>query len=453
MGLFGRDADMSWVQRFSADSKYEDWLAAPGTGFLPMDVSGYPVAEWSPELRTAFNEPGINSYASIYRSQYAVYTVVEFLAWQISQINIKTYRRLSDTDREHVSKGAIPDLFASPAPGLTYSRFMHRVIADMSVFGSCYCLMLESPGDVKSIVPVPPINVQPRGGNLLEADQYDVTIGAGPAKPFPSEQVLHFRRYNPTDARAGLSPLEPLRAILREEYESSRYRKKLWTKDARMGGFIVRPPDALPMDDDARKSLRSGLDTFSKGGRNEGSWMVLEEGEDPKPIAFSPRDAEFIEGRKLALETVCRAYNIPVAVLGLSQTATYASQREFHAALYRDTLPPYTRMIEDEFMLKLVPWVTGTTTSDIYLEFNLEEKLRGSFEEQAQMLQQAVGGPYMTRNEARARLNLPKVDDPQADELVITNNMIGTETDVPAPPPVVPQPSVVRLPPPQEGAG
>ncbi|MDX2863445.1 phage portal protein, partial [Streptomyces scabiei] len=60
--------------------------------------------------------------------------------------------------------------------------------------------------------------------------------------------------------------------------------------------------------------------------------------------------------------------------------------------------------------------------SNLYIEANLEAKLRGSFTEQAALLQTAVGAPYMLRSEARAVQNLPHVDG--TDELVTPLNVI-----------------------------
>ncbi|WP_020500125.1 hypothetical protein [Sciscionella marina] len=51
----------------------------------------------------------------------------------------------------------------------------------------------------------------------------------------------------------------------------------------------------------------------------------------------------------------------------------------------------------------------------------METKLRGSFEEQARVLQSSVGAPWLTRNEARARANLPAVAN--GDELVTPLNV------------------------------
>jgi hypothetical protein len=59
----------------------------------------------------------------------------------------------------------------------------------------------------------------------------------------------------------------------------------------------------------------------------------------------------------------------------------------------------------EEIELQLLP-DSRRHQPNVYVEFNLAEKMKGSFEEQATSLQTAVGAPWMTRNEARARQNL-----------------------------------------------
>jgi hypothetical protein len=49
------------------------------------------------------------------------------------------------------------------------------------------------------------------------------------------------------------------------------------------------------------------------------------------------------------------------------------------------------------------------------------EKLGGSFEEQAAAISASVGGPWMTRSEARALNNLPPL--PEVDELLALLNV------------------------------
>src|SRR5690625_5821080 len=57
-----------------------------------------------------------------------------------------------------------------------------------------------------------------------------------------------------------------------------------------------------------------------------------------------------------------------------------------------------------------------------YAEFNIGQKLNGSFEEQAAVMQTLVGAPIMTRNEGRGRFNLPAVEG--GDELIVPLNVI-----------------------------
>ena len=50
-----------------------------------------------------------------------------------------------------------------------------------------------------------------------------------------------------------------------------------------------------------------------------------------------------------------------------------------------------------------------------YTEFNIDEKLQSDFSMQLESLRQSVGVPYMTPNEGRAILNLPRLKNPLAD--------------------------------------
>lgn len=422
-----------WKRRIERkDASFEAWVAQQGTQFLPTNSSGWPIAEVSQNLAMAVSlyDAGPASYAAIYRTQPSVFTVVDFLSRQMSQLGLKVYERVSDTDRQHLSDSPITRLLADPAPGLTYTRLIHRTVADLCIYGNCFWLKLDPPVSVtngrRSVVPLPVEFVTARGGNLVSAETYELTMN-GQRRTFSSEQILHFRSYSPQELRMGVSPLEPLRRIIAEEASSQAWREVFWRKSARMDGILERPETTTPWDEAAMKRFVESWRRFRSGGDREGETPILEDGMTYRPTTFSPKEAEFIEGRKLTLETVARAFHIPLPVLGLTQTATFASQREFHKMLYQDTLGQWTRSLEDEIEAGLVTWFTDDP--DVYVEFNIEEKLRGSFEEQADMLLAAGGGPYLTRNEVRARLNLSRIDDPQADELVITNNMSGTEQD------------------------
>ena len=99
--------------------------------------------------------------------------------------------------------------------------------------------------------------------------------------------------------------------------------------------------------------------------------------------------------------------------------------------LYGETLGPIIRQIEDRLNAFLLPML-GIDDGRVYVEFNVDARLRGSQEEQAAVAAAAVGAPYMTINEYRALQNLPAVEggDALVQPLNVTQN--GSHDPVPA---------------------
>jgi phage portal protein BeeE len=118
-------------------------------------------------------------------------------------------------------------------------------------------------------------------------------------------------------------------------------------------------------------------------------------------------------------------------MIGITEAQGYGSIREQHNVLYQDVLSPWLEMITTELELQLVP--DFGDAEDIYLEFLIASKLQGSFEEQASALNAAVGAPWMSRNEARARQNLPRIDDPAYDQPVTRLDLAEGQQAIAAP--------------------
>jgi len=119
---------------------------------------------------------------------------------------------------------------------------------------------------------------------------------------------------------------------------------------------------------------------------------------------------------RLTDEEVARSYFIPPPMIGILDHATFSNITEQHKMLYQDTLGPWLSMIQDEVALQLIPDFEPVHPDRFYVEFNIREKLTGSFEERAGVMQQAIGGPWLTINEGRAMDNRPPIDG--GDELI-----------------------------------
>ena len=130
---------------------------------------------------------------------------------------------------------------------------------------------------------------------------------------------------------------------------------------------------------------------------------------------MSLRSAEYVAARELTTKVVGQAFHMSPQILGL-EGAPYASITEYNRQLYTNVLAPRLHFLEQGFAKQLL--IEYEDNKDIYCEFSLEAKLRGSFQEQANIAVAALGGKaWMTVGEWRARLNLPPLDEADAEAL------------------------------------
>lgn len=372
-------------------------------------------------------------YAAIWRTQPAVRTVVTFLARNIASLGLHAYRRESDTDRIRLTDHPLASLLGRPSPRTTRYRAINALVHDLGIFDAAYWAKVKAGSDL-ALLRIPPAQITPLGDSWAGPDEFEIRGNRGKRK-VPADDVVYFHGYRPEDDKAGCSPIESLRRILAEEYEAGRYREQTLRNGARMSGYLKRPADAPKWSDGGKNRFRADWQAqYAGNGPQAGGTPILEDGMEFIAAAQTAEQLQYIETRKFTREEVAAAYFIPPPMVGILEHATFSNIEQQHLMLYQDTLGPWLAQIEQEIDLQLVPELPDT--NKVYVEFNLAEKLKGSFEEQAKALQTMVGAPVMTRNEGRARLNLPSIDG--ADELITPLNVLegglASPTDT-APPP------------------
>jgi HK97 family phage portal protein len=366
------------------------------------------------------------SYATLYRTQPAVRTVVDFLARNIAQLGVHAYRRVSDTDRVRLPDHDTVQSLNRPNPYMTRYRLFESTMQDMGVYFNAFWLKVRTENPTTGqrrigLVRIPTEQMQVEGG--LFPSTYIWTLTNGERREFAPSEIVHFGGYDPCNPLTGLSPLETLRRVLLEEISASDYRQYYWKNFARHDGIIERDKEAKAWTPEQYNAWRTQWNAAYTGRENSGKTALLMPGMTWKDRTFSAKDSELTNARKLTREEVTRAYHVPLPMAGILDHATFSNITEQHKNLYQDALGPWTVMLEEELERQLL--IESDDTDRVYLEFNIAEKLKGSFEEQAASLVAMAGGPIITRNEARARLNLSSLDDPAADELITPLNMTG----------------------------
>ena len=365
------------------------------------------------------------SARQLYQTQANIRAVVDFLSNSIAQLPLEVYTRDAETDRNRDRTSAAALTLWRPNSDQTEYEFIRALAIEYFVFGAVYVWVLpdDSPSGFQlRIVPTDWI-IGTDFSNAYAPDFIRLcTKNGGTAVDVPRSEFVQFRTYSAGNPGGYLSPISALRQTLEEQIQAGKFRKQLWASSGRLNAQILRPKDVQPFDDETRKRF---IDTFRSswgaGGSKAGSIPLMEDGMEIKPFQTSFKEQQWQESVTLSREDVAAAYGVNPSLIWHTGTQTYASAKDNARALYSDCLGPVLQMLQQRINSFLLPRLGATP--DTYVEFDLTEKLKGSFEERAQILQASVGGPWLTRDEARADNNLPPLPNGQGAEIITPLNV------------------------------
>lgn len=359
----------------------------------------------------------------LYQTQDNLQAVVNFLANSIAQLPLKVYTRDGETDRRRDRDSKAARVLYRPNADQTSYEFIRALAVEYFVFGTVYVWVLPDPdADLQlRILPSEWIVKTEYKTNYAPSVIRVCPEAGGTAVDVPASEFVQFRTYSAGSPGGFISPISALRGTLQEQIEAGRFRKELWSSSGRLNAQIIRPKDVQPWDDETRKRFVTAFrESWGAGGSKAGSIPLMEDGMEIKPFQTSFKEQQWAESIQLSRESVAAAYGLNPALLWHTGTQTYASAKDNARALYAECLGPVLQMLQQRINSFLLPRLGAAPGT--YVEFDLNEKLKGSFEERASILQSAVGGPWMTRNEARADNNLPPIEG--GDDLIVPLNVI-----------------------------
>ena len=386
--------------------------AALKTTFMGREV------DYAQHDMRAPRDPQNMTVEDLWATQPHLRTVIDFRARNIAQLGVQLFAADGE-QRSRVRGTSVSKLLGRPNPYMTGYDLIYDLVASRSLYDTAYWFIMEGEAG-KVIHPFPPAWVTPLADSYFAPRSYRVQVPGGDRYvDVPGDQVVEFRGWTPTPSLTTSSPVETLRMVLEEQHSSRKHRLQLWRRNGRVGSYIARPKDAAPWDDTARRRFMDMFTAFTGDNAKAGGVPLLEDGMELKRNAFTSADEQWAESVKISLETVAQVYQVNPTMVGVLEGTNYSNMKEFNRALYRTSLGPDIVQIEEritEFVLPLLD-----APDDQFVKLNVESMLRGSFEEQVKVFSASVGGPWMTRNEARALQDMPPLDE--GDELITPLNV------------------------------
>lgn len=366
---------------------------------------GVPLREYFPQLTDPLK---------LWKTQPSLRKVVSAAARWFAMVPWHAYVRVDDNDRQRRSDSRLEQLFEEPAALVSGYQLINDLMVDRMIFDLCCAVYVDD-----ELVRIPPSLLRIKSDRLGRPREVIIETPAGmdDLDITDAPKIITWG-WHPNKA-GGVSPMHTLAALLEENRRSVEWRTTVWRTTPKTSLVLTRPATIKKWDTAQRDRF---LESWRQWRDNAGGGTpILEDGMDFKtlPDSLNPRNAQDIEGRKLTDAEVASAYFIPPELVG-AREGNFSNIDAFRQMLYGPILGPYfTELQQAANRRSFVKAIDAT--SGLYIEANREAAMAGSFMEQARILQTAVGGPFMTRAEARARLNLPYLDG--TDELVTPLNV------------------------------
>lgn len=348
-------------------------------------------------------------YGDYYTTSAAVYAAVRTRADAIGRPPLQVEKAVvSDglVSWQVVDAGhPLQRLIDRPNNSHTRAELVRGIESNLLLWGSAFLgIERDESGSVSELWPLRPdrMRVLPDVRKYVRGFVYE---HAGERVAYLPEEMVWFKQFNPLEEFAGLSAVAPARLSIDMGFEAQRFNRNFFANSATPGDLAITSEET-PTDDEVAE-FYSRWDARFKGSSKSHLPILLGKGMDAKRMGLSQRDMEFSKALEWSVEEVSRAFGVPTVFLGELENATLSNVSTFERFLWRNTIVPELRLIEDCLNRSLVPAV-GLSSHEYRFRFDVSviEALNDSEDSLVEREVSLVNAGVMTPNEVRARHGL-----------------------------------------------
>ena len=273
------------------------------------------------------------------------------------------------------------------------NAYLHKV---RNGLGEIVELRLVHPSRVK------PQILQPDADNPLTGKVFLIqSVTNGSWSPMTDFEILHIMGPS-LDGVVGMSRIQLARESLAIGVAADKLAAKLFGNGNLLGGILQTKRSLTKEDADELKARWSA----KMAGLGHGHDIaVLDQSVTFVPLSMPPEDAQFLQSRQWQTLEVCRWFGVPPHLAGETTKSTTwgTGLEEQNTGLVKYTLQSYLTRIEQRVTREVCP--PGT-----FAEFMVDGLLRATMAVRWGAYNLAILAGWITRNEVRAKENLPPLD-------------------------------------------
>jgi HK97 family phage portal protein len=330
------------------------------------------------------NSAGVNINNKTAFEIVAFFSAVSLISDTISTLPVDSFIRQDGNRRPYRPR---PTWIDQPDVDITRQAHYGSVLVSLMIDGNAFVrIFRDSQGEIVNLVCLDPKTVEVKR-NGLGRKMFVVT---GEDKTLDTTEVMHIYDLLEPGSLRGLSRVHRLSDALGVASALQQYAARFFGNGTSQSGVIEYPG---PLTPEQAKNLRDGFDISHRGFRKAHRTGILSGGAVFKPTSVNNDHAQFLESRRFAVEEIARLFNIPLSMMGIPGTQSYASVEMNAIQFCSHTLRPYLEKLEWSYS-KLLP-------VEAFLKFNIDGLLRGDFNSRISAYATGLQSGFMSINDVR----------------------------------------------------
>jgi HK97 family phage portal protein len=344
----------------------------------------------------------------------AAYDCVRKTSQLIGTLPLTMYERTSDGGKRPVETELSDILRHQPNSGQTGVEHWEGQVAAMALKGNSYAEKLKIGNRLVGLRPM--FNVTPEADGSNGKLKYAI-LDRGKKYYLPAEKMFHLRGFGAGDGM-GLSAIKygvnSIGAALAADETAGR----VFSNSMMPSGVLTSGQTLTP---EQRDQLQAMLSTYA-GSSRAGKTLVIEAGLGYKQVQMNPEDAQLLETRRFNVEDVCRWFGVPPIIVGHAsegQTMWGSGIEAIMLSWLTLGINPLLTRIEARILRDLIP---AKDQRRYFFEFNREAMLQMDSQAKGDFLLKMRMGGFMSGDEGRDKLNLPRRGGSN-DELIVQTSL------------------------------
>jgi HK97 family phage portal protein len=343
-----------------------------------------------------------------------VFSAISLISDTISTLPLDAYVREGGERRALRPR---PAWVLKPDVDTTKEAFYGSIIVSLLLDGNAFIRVYKQDSQIVNMVVLNPKTVQIKRNGLGRV-MFQVE---GDKNLLSTDDVIFIPDVVRPGSIRGVSRVEALKDNFGLAMALETYAARFFGHGATTSGIIEYPAD---LTYEQSQALSTAFDSRHKGLRRSHKTGVLSGGATYKPTHVPNDQAQFLDSRRMAVEDVARAFNVPPHLLGLSGTNSYASVEQNNLAWVTHGLRPIIQKIENALSPLLALSQGG---QNAFLRFNIDGLLRADINSRMAAYSVGLQSGFLTINDVRRLEDLSAIDDNSANTVRVPLANVNVE--------------------------